>query len=584
MKSFALFSFLNNREAKAKLIFFVIIFISILVVFLDAFSIFTILPIISMISDTVDLQDKFSHLRFFPETLLSFIENLDYKSIFLILILILLCRNLIYIFYQYLVFRFVKYLEVDTYKKLFFLLINKDYLNFYNQTSNELIKNFQTSVIQYLSYSEMIARIISDTSILFLYLLFLFYISPEETLFIFLYFSIIFLIFRKILSNFSFRYGKTYNSTASSLNLTILNTFKNFSQIILRNLKKKYTAIFSEIIIKHSFSRLIINFVKTINRQFLEISLLTLIIIAFYVLNKIYSVSEFVTLSTIYIAAAYRIMPVVNSLIASYVKLRNYEYGFNIICNQMNSFNKKYKKIYFSTVKKDKYKFKKQISLKSINFKFNSAAIKTFSNLNLKINKNKMIGIIGESGAGKTTLIKILLGLIKPNSGKILVDGKNLNYKKKENYYLLYSYLPQENLFIPGTIKENIAFGQDNINTEKVLEVLKETNCMKFVKKLKKNINSEIIENGKNFSVGQLQRFALARALYFESEILILDEPTSALDKNSENKFLKLIKKLKKKKTIIIISHKSTSLKDCDKVYKMSQNRLISTTIKHHSI
>lgn len=584
MKSFALFSFLNNRETKAKLIFFVIIFISILVVFLDAFSIFTILPIISMITDTVDLQDKFSHLRFFPETLLSFIEHLNYKSIFLILILILLCRNLIYIFYQYLVFRFVKYLEVDTYKKLFFLLINKDYLNFYNQTSNELIKNFQTSVIQYLSYSEMIARIISDTSILFLYLLFLFYISPKETLFIFLYFSIIFLIFRKILSNFSFRYGKTYNSTASSLNLTILNTFKNFSQIILRNLKKKYTTIFSEIIIKHSFSRLIINFVKTINRQFLEISLLTLIIIAFYVLNKIYSVSEFVTLSTIYIVAAYRIMPVVNSLIASYVKLRNYEYGFNIICNQMNSFNKKYKKIYFSTVKKDKYKFKKQISLKSINFKFNSAAIKTFSNLNLKINKNKMIGIIGESGAGKTTLIKILLGLIKPNSGKILVDGKNLNYKKKENYYLLYSYLPQENLFIPGTIKENIAFGQDNINTEKVLEVLKETNCMKFVKNLKKNINSEIIENGKNFSVGQLQRFALARALYFESEILILDEPTSALDKNSENKFLKLIKKLKKKKTIIIISHKSTSLKDCDKVYKMSQNRLISTTIKHHSI
>ena len=149
---------------------------------------------------------------------------------------------------------------------------------------------------------------------------------------------------------------------------------------------------------------------------------------------------------------------------------------------------------------------------------------------------------------------------------------------------MLYSYLPQENLFIPGTIKENIAFGQDNINTEKVLEVLKETNCMKFVKKLKKNINSEIIENGKNFSVGQLQRFALARALYFESEILILYEPTSALDKNSENKFLKLIKKLKKKKTIIIISHKSTSLKNCDKVYKMSQNRLISTTIKHHSI
>ena len=587
MKLFALFSFLDNREVKAKFVFFLIIFISILIVFLDAISIFTILPIISIVTDSVDLQGKFLHLRFFQEMLLNFIEDLNFKNfkgIFLILILILLLRNFIYILYQYLVFRFVKYLEVDTYKKLFYFLINKNYLNFYKQTSNETIKNFQTSVIQYLSYTEAVARIVSDTSILILYFLFLLYIAPNETLLIFLYFFIFVIILRSIFRNFSYNYGKIYNFSANGINLTILNTYKNFSQIILRDLKKKYADMFAEIIIKHSFSRLIINFLKSINRQFLEISLLILIIIAFYILNNIYSVSEFITLSTVYILAAYRMMPAVNNLISSYVKLKNYEYGFNLISKQINFFNKKYKKIYFPKIKNHKYEFKKNISLKNINFKFNIGDKKIFSNMNLQINKNKMIGIIGESGAGKTTLIKILLGLINPNSGKILIDGKNLDYKKKVNYYLLYSYLPQENLFIPGTIKENITLGENQVNVDKLLKVLTATNCIKFVKKLKKNIDTEITENGKNFSVGQLQRLALARALYFDSDILILDEPTSALDKNSENKFLKLIKKLKKEKTIIIISHKSTTLKDCDKVYKMSENRLIPTKIKHHSI
>lgn len=571
------FSFLSNKNFKLKIIFFTVIIISVTIVFLDTFSIFTLLPLISFATEAGDLQDKFSHLEFLPNALLNFTEALDFKKILLILIVILFVRNLINIFYQYLIFRFVKYLELDTYKKLYYNLINKDYLEFYNQTSNELIKNFQTSTIQYLTYAEIIARITSDTIILFLYFLFLSYLSFNETIGIFVYFLIIFLLLKSLLSNFSFKYGEIYNKTSSKINLTIINTFKNFSQIILRNLKKKYTNVFSDIVIQHSFSRLIVNLLKSVNRQFLEISVLIFILIFFFILDKIYSLSDILALATVYLAAAYRIMPTVNSLISSYVKLKNYEYGFKIIDNQINHFNRKYKKIKFETNKDNKFNFKKFILLKDINFTFNKSKNKILNKLNLKIKKNQMIGIVGRSGSGKTTLIKILLGLIRPTSGQILFDDKKIDYKKRKNFYQLFSYLPQENLFIPGTIKENIGFGEDEIDENKVIEVLKETNCLNFVNRLNKNINHLVKEDGKNFSIGQLQRFALARALYFNTEILILDEPTSALDFHSEKKFIKLISRLKKKKTIIIISHKTSTLKNCDTVYKLIRNKLVKS-------
>ncbi len=574
MKKKDFFSFLVNRGTKAKIIFLIIVAISSSIVLLDAFSIFSLLSIVSFVTETGNLQDKFSNLNFLPEILLNFTKNLSFKEILLILILILFLRNIINIFYQFLIFKFIKFLELDTNKKIFFVLIKKKYLNFYNETSNELIKNFQTSINQYLMHAESVARITSDFIILILYFILLSYLSFKETLFIFIYFFLIFLCLRKILSNFSFKFGKIHNKSASNINLAILNTFKNFSQIIIRNLKKKYLDFFSEIVVKYSHSRLIINFIKSINRQFLEVSILLFILIVFYLLNKIYSINDVLALTTVYIAAAYRLMPSINSLIASYIKIKNYEYGFKIIDNQINFFNKKYKNIYFSRLKTKNNHFQNNIIFKDINFKFENSKLHIFKGLNLKIKKNNMIGIIGGSGSGKTTLAKILIGLIAPDSGKIFIDGKKIDKSKIQNYYSLYSYLPQENLFIPGTIRENIAFGEDNIDEEKVIKVLRETNCMEFVKKLKNKINHEIKESGSNFSAGQLQRFALARALYFDNEILILDEPTSALDKQAEDKFLKLIKNLKKNKTIIIISHKISTLKNCNKIYKMNKKKL----------
>ena len=569
--------FFHNKSFKFKIFFTAIIFISVIIVFVDAFSIFTLLPILSISVNKNLANSVMDYSNYVPDWVLSLQQGIDLKVFFLILIIILFLRNVFHLLNNFVIYRFARYIEIDTAKKSYFLILKKKYLELSSQTSSELIKDLRDSVGSYVLFIESVARIISDIIILLLFSSILFYLSFNETLFIFSYFILIFLIFSKTVTNISVRQGKKTNLSAEKINLTIINTFKNFAQIILRKLKNKYLNIYTLNVKEFTYSRLIISFLKSNTKQFLEIFVLILVVVIFLFLEKFYvkNTENLFALITIYIVAAYRMLPLVNNLAASIIKVRNLEYPFNIIHKNIKNFNKKYKNLKIENSNIKKINFSKNLILKNITFKYPRDKDHLFKNLNLEIKKNEMIGIIGPSGEGKSTLVKILLGLIEPISGIIKVDKKKIFQNQVERYQMLFGYLPQQNLFIPDTIKENIAFGKDNIDEKKVVEALIKTNCMEFVKKLKNNINYKLQEDGKNFSSGQLQRFALARILYFNNDIIILDEPTSALDKKAEKKFIQLVNKLKRQKTIIIVSHKESTLRNCDKIYKLKNKKMI---------
>ena len=180
----------------------------------------------------------------------------------------------------------------------------------------------------------------------------------------------------------------------------------------------------------------------------------------------------------------------------------------------------------------------------------------------------KTYRIKGPSGSGKSTLIGIILGLLKPNDGDIIIDNKKvIDFKWSKTL----SYVSQNIFLFDGTIVENICLGIDKskIKIQKVNEVLRKTNLYDFVYSLDDNINHNLGENGVNFSGGQSQRLAIARALYKNPEILILDEVTSALDSENENKILETIKNLDGQTTCIIISHKDKVNKVCDEIIKI---------------
>jgi ABC-type bacteriocin/lantibiotic exporter with double-glycine peptidase domain len=545
MKFFSYFYFISDH--KIKIIFILLLILSFFLFLFDIASIFILLPIVTSLPKNNFFENQSLINNYIPDSVSSYLTHYTTVNLFYLVLVVLLIRNFLNIFNNYIILRFTKYVEIDTSKKVFYLWINNSYLNFYKKNSSEIIKDFRDSVGGYILFVENVIRLTSSLLILFLFLTFLIFISPKETFFVLLYYILIFFSFNNILSRFSFKNGKKVNVSSSKINVSILNVYKNFVEITLRKLKNKFLKIYLSNVIIFSKSRLIVSFVNLNIKQFLEILIIFFVIISLFFNTslKMYNFNEILSLMVIFLLSAYRIMPLINNLIGARIKLKNFEFAYNIIVKILRNFNKENININFHNEKNIKLNFSDKIIFKNIFYKYQNIKNFILKNASFYIKKNEILGIFGDSGEGKTTLIHIVLGLIRPANVEILLDNKKIYKKYIYSYQNLFGFSSQENLFIPGSIKDNIAFGEDKPNISKVWRSLKDANCSQFVSRLKNDINHTVLENGKNFSHGQRQRLSLARLLYFNTDIIVLDEPTSSLDKNAERKFLNLINNLK---------------------------------------
>ena len=217
--------------------------------------------------------------------------------------------------------------------------------------------------------------------------------------------------------------------------------------------------------------------------------------------------------------------------------------------------------------------FKNNIAISNVEFSYPKKEI-LFSNLDLSIEKNSKVGIIGKTGSGKTTLIDIITGLTKPSSGLVLVDSKNINENIKgwtENI----SYVPQKIFLFNLSIRQNITFKNDNeeIDDEKFNKILKICNLQDFIDSQNKKEFTTIDEDGTNVSGGQRQKIGIARALFKDSSLLILDESTNALDEKNEQEMINNLINIQDK-TILMITHNTKNLTSFDQIYEINNNIL----------
>ena len=214
------------------------------------------------------------------------------------------------------------------------------------------------------------------------------------------------------------------------------------------------------------------------------------------------------------------------------------------------------------------------LNLQNINFKYQDSSKYIFHDVSLKINKGEYIGIIGETGSGKSTLADLIIGLLKPIKGSVKVN--KLDIKEYNNWETKIGYVPQFIYLTDDTLKNNIALGLEDkeINKTKVLETIKESDLTTFLGNLEKGIDEVMGERGVKISGGEMQRIGLARAVYNNPDLLIFDEFTSSLDLKTEEGILENIKRYKGKKTILIISHKLSTLKDCDRIIEVADGKI----------
>src|SRR3990167_2321105 len=411
-----------------------------------------------------------------------------------------------------------------------------------------------------------------------LILVLLFYVNPMVAFFITFViggiYTIIFLSLRKRLHSI----GKKLTEESELLFKASYECFGGIKEIKLYNNEKFFLDNFS----KPSY--LIATYVAQSNiypqlpRYALEtvafggIILITIILLA---LNA--HGDSIIPLLSVYAFAGYRLMPAVQTVFVSLSQARLNLAAIDLLYNDM--FEKEKEMKVTSSKETTALTFNDSIALKNICFKYQSSANNILDNLSLEIKKNSIIGFAGSTGAGKTTLVDIILGLLQPYQGELLIDGQVIDGYNLGAWQKLLAYVPQHIFISDDTVINNIAFGRGENNHTGLLAVEKAAKAASIhdfiINELPYGYNTVLGERGIRLSGGQRQRIGIARALYNEPEVIILDEATSALDGITEDTIMETIYNLSVKKTIIIIAHRLSTLMNCHKIFILEKGRIV---------
>tara|TARA_A100001011_G_scaffold217181_1_gene225155 strand:- start:10 stop:1731 length:1722 start_codon:yes stop_codon:yes gene_type:complete len=542
----------------------------------ELLSIAALLPAIFLISNQSDNPILNFFKEFFNELNPNLSESNFAFTVLIVLIFLFLIKFIYVTFLSYYQATFALNLEVKLSNFLLKKYLKAKHQFHVNNNSAIIIRNVNNEVnIFYKHIFTPLMISILEIIIATVMVIFLLFYNPITTIIIlaimiFLFF-IYFFYFKKRFFGWGkerlFHDGMKLKNLKESIDFVKLIKFMKKEDFFLKKFKfhNRYSNLVSR--------RFSVMFV--IPRLSLEFFLVLIIAsIGIFLISKGGSLNYFFETATVYITIAYRLIPSLTRLSTSFQAMSGTKASLDTLVKIYDSNELKDDEINFNQNKKlKKISFNKMIELVDINFKYENKTETTLENLNFKINKGEFIGIIGDTGSGKSTLVDLLLGIFKPTSGKIKVDGNIL----EKNSMLNYGYVPQQSSILDETIANNIAFGEENenINRDLIEEVIKISKIDKFINNLPDGLETVLSERGENLSGGQAQRINIARALYFKPDILILDEATSALDLKTEAEFLKDLLNLKKFKTIILISHRKESMIYCDNIYELKDKKII---------
>ncbi|MCR5716510.1 MAG: ATP-binding cassette domain-containing protein, partial [Lachnospiraceae bacterium] len=293
-----------------------------------------------------------------------------------------------------------------------------------------------------------------------------------------------------------------------------------------------------------------------------------------YMIFLVLAGEDFTTMMPILSAfsvAAIRLMPSANRINNQLTSIAFYEPFFmGVSDNLQDEISGKNTDMSFATNVTEKLPVTKEIELRDITYAYPNTDVLIFDHAGMTIPVGSSVGIVGTSGAGKTTVVDILLGLLETKSGGVYADGVNVKTRYRE-WLKNIGYIPQMIFMLDDNIRKNVAFGipEDEIDEQRVWEVLKEAQLDEYVRSLPEGLDTSIGERGIRISGGQRQRIGIARALYYDPEVLILDEATSALDNDTEAAIMDSINSLHGRKTLVIIAHRLQTIEKCDLVFRV---------------
>jgi len=538
---------------------------------LETVGIASLIPLINLFSDGNLLPNL--NVEIFLKSL-----NIDIKdniNIFLIFILFFfILKNIFLVFFYYIDSKFIYKVRFDLGVSLFKEYLYRDYLFHVRNNSAKLKEKITAQTSVFGGALSGLSQIICEGLIIFGLLSFLFLIKPLETLIILLTGLFLSLFFYLILRSKIYILGKKRVIFQSALIKTMTEGFDAIKDIMIFKSQKEFINNLREDSKNLAKAGYTMSFINRLPKIWFEISLIILLTVLIFIIGeKNEDYGSIIATVGIFLITALRILPSSNKILQAFQQIKFSESTLDSLEQDLKEKDLKPLK---NSNKENEIFFQNKIEFKQVNFNYDGSKINILNHINFQINKNEFIGIIGETGSGKSTLIDLLTGLIKPVSGSIEVDGNSIS-KNPNSWIEKIGYVPQNVYLTDDTIEKNISFGYDkDLSNEEMEKTIKNAQLTKFIASLKNGIKTKVGERAVKISGGERQRIGIARALYRNPDILLFDEATSALDIETENSFFNTLNSLKKKKTIIFITHRRNNLDFFDQVFLIKNNSLIN--------
>ena len=455
---------------------------------------------------------------------------------------------------------------------LFELYMFQPYSFHTSKNSSILIRNLQTEVSNFSVFCQSLLNLVIESALLTGIIITLIFIEPIGALSVgifFGFFSYIFFFFSKKRMK---RWGEMRQEIDGNNSKILSEALRGIKSIKILGKESFFTSIFFE---NNTLKANIHGKNSTLNllpRYYLELlSVVGLLMFISVLLFLGKDLTSLIATLGVFVAATFRMIPSLNKLIASSQSLKFNKSSIDVLYQELNVLE--LSRIQYQAP--IDYDFTKDISLNNISFSYDNKQNRILNNISLIVKPGKVIGLVGPSGSGKTTLIELFLGFYSPTKGDIKIGHQSI-YNDIHSWQKKIGYVSQDIFLLDNSIKNNIALGVNDleIDFDMLKKAIKGARLEAFVNNLPMGIETRVGEMGVQFSGGQRQRIGIARAIYKETPILILDEATSALDPQTEEDIMKLVYSFKKVKTIIIISHRISTLKSCDIIYSLSNGAL----------
>ena len=447
---------------------------------------------------------------------------------------------------------------------------------FLNQHSADIGKTIlsEVAIVIGKGLTNTIDFISSLTAVLFILGL-LFFVDFKITVILGFTVGLIYFLIYKSLKNFLYLIGKNRLHDNKLRFISISEAFSAIKEIKVGGFEKIYTENFSNPASNFAIHSALSSSISQIPRFVLEaLAFGGVMLLILYLMLQTGSFTKALPIISLYVFAGYRLIPAFQKIYNSYTQLLFVKPSIEKLYDDINLL-----KPHVISTEQNNFIFKKLIELKNVNYNYPNTSRKTLKNINLKIKSNSVVGVIGATGSGKTTMVDIILGLLQPQNGTVLIDNKVLTKKNLKSWQKIIGYVPQHIFLSDDSIAANIAFGkkQNDINYIMVEKAAKIANLHDFIlKELPQKYQTIVGERGIRLSGGQRQRIGIARALYNDPQLLILDEATSALDNQTEKIVMEAINNINKNKTIIIIAHRLNTIKNCDMILKLREGEIVS--------